>query len=108
MEFLYKVRYRLRTEGVFEKIKRDKKEEEIVADEDEAEAELPAGDETIMQTEEKEVDPSDEREEKEPPGSVPPTGRPIDLWLVSRALKAISALISRARAPPWLVSDQAE
>ena len=46
MDFLYKVRYRPRSEGIFEKIERDKRAEEEAETVEEATEDLPGGDET--------------------------------------------------------------
>jgi len=69
-EFLYKVGYRLRTEGVLEKIERDKKEKKTVEDENEVKVDIPGSEVTPPRTPEKEDLPFLQREENDPPGSV--------------------------------------
>ena len=65
MEFLYKTRYRIRTEGIYEKIKRDKREKKE-EEEKETEEDLHGSGDT----------PTHTPEIKVVPGGVPPSGRP--------------------------------
>ena len=64
-DFLYKVRYRLRSEGIFEKMERDKKAGEEVEKKNEAKEDLPDSDDKANQT----------PEEKEESKDSPPEGR---------------------------------
>lgn len=76
MEFLSKVRYRLRAEGIFEKIERDKIEKEEVEKKNREGEDLLGGDDTPSHTPEKGDLPFLQREENESLTSIPPTGRP--------------------------------